>query len=1275
MEVQTEAPSEAGGGGVLTELQVNNTNTNATQSGDSNPTSDTQSECKELPVTVALLVRPLVGNELVDGCRSCVFPHVTEPSVSLVSEHKFTYDHVFHGPGPSEKSVFDTCVEPLVTGLTSGYNCTVLAYGQTGSGKTHCMGTACDDCGVYGDSEIVSPDSYIGVIPRVMRSLFENIGNLHSTQSVSLKVGFIEIHKEEIRDLLRVKNVVSLRDAPGGSGGVVMVGAREKPVSTYAEMAKALRDGSETRATAATGMNNHSSRSHAIFTIHVTVTTASDEGTPGGANVMHSKMHLVDLAGSERAKRTKAEGARLKEGIQINKGLLALGNVISALGDDKRRDQRGNVGHIPYRDSKLTRLLQDSLGGNSRTVMVACISPADANLDETLNTLKYANRARNIMNTPTVSFDGNSQNAAAQVAKLRRALTAARSEIAHLKLIGSSVSGSLGSGGAFSNLGGLGGDADTSQKLEAMEARAMIAEAEASRLRADLKSAEENVNAAAERELSASVQRDVLAMKLQDAGVSVDSDDGGTNVVRSYLSTIQALRNEQSRLKNQLKAIQDGRVDPYAEDPAASYDPEDELEETLDEPQELVDIDEEEPLEEDAEGDDLHLELASVERTLHAKEARMRAMASQAAEMQAEVDAAIAAGAGCTTAATPGGTPASHDVELVREKYGRLLKSLETEKLTIAAERDTLLAALSSAARNGADARKAAEVKTCGRLLELEQRLKDVTKLAAKHKDAARLREKSDLAAKALTVDIQRLRAARVELVRRMERATKKGIATQREFERALQQAKKEGRKYALAAQKAQSAVEHQAAVLRRKTEEASNAREQLRALQAAAKANRRRHVEKPGRGESSSTTAPIAVRAELTVASAAPVVTAAVTTDVALSSKAGPGTGLGLNARKQWIENEIVSSVERAELRLALEDALARRVALGRRYSTLSEKSPSKAHVSFFVAADACDSFVDDEIVSDEMSAVTTQIAALQERLYRSEEREETKGGMKRWTRVRSLGEARSLLTILFNAAAAARRKVGGVNDVISPVETTAKTKSAEVMTTSTSATVPASTDTPAPLAIAPNSAALVAPAAPLLRTPSVVAEADAVLRALKKHEPKREKRKKVTKPVRPAWQDVGPSTLLGTVEVGKEKRRAKSPTGEGGEFPARSETDSQSQSQSSPATSSSASNSQSDSQDSEVSSASLSETTPVKKSTSELISTWELISASRDARQRTEGLLDGSAARLKENARSPLVDIANADAPADEIRKRIDLSFGTRESVGADRVDCIPG
>lgn len=213
---------------------------------------------------------------------------------------------------------------------------------------------------------------------------------------------------------------INIREEKNGS--IAVYGLHEEKVDNYEELASCLDRGSNSRTTSATLMNNNSSRSHAIFTISIEQHQIDDldqnvdqsdgqdqqvgDGgaqAPGASEFMVAKFHFVDLAGSERVKKTGAEGATLKEGININKSLLVLGNVISAL------SEVGKKGHfVPYRDSKLTRILQDSLGGNSRTSMIACCSPAESNFDETLNTLNYASRARKIKNKPKVNRDPNS---------------------------------------------------------------------------------------------------------------------------------------------------------------------------------------------------------------------------------------------------------------------------------------------------------------------------------------------------------------------------------------------------------------------------------------------------------------------------------------------------------------------------------------------------------------------------------------------------------------------------------------------------------------------------------------------------------------------------------------------------------------------------------------------------------------------------------------------------------------------------------------------------
>ncbi|XP_010342895.3 chromosome-associated kinesin KIF4B [Saimiri boliviensis] len=342
-------------------------------------------EVKGIPVRVALRCRPLVPKEISEGCQMCLSFVAGEPQVVVGTDKSFTYDFVFD-PSTEQEELFNTAVAPLVKGVFKGYNATVLAYGQTGSGKTYSMG------GAYTTEQ--ENDPTVGVIPRVIQLLFKEIDK-KSDFEFTLKVSYLEIYNEEILDLLcpsREKAQINIREDP--KEGIKIVGLTEKTVLVALDTVSCLEQGNNSRTVASTAMNSQSSRSHAIFTISIEQRKKSDRNSS-----FRSKLHLVDLAGSERQKKTKAEGDRLKEGININRGLLCLGNVISALGDDKKG------GFVSYRDSKLTRLLQDSLGGNSHTLMIACVSPADSNLEETLNTLRYADRARKIKNKPIVNID------------------------------------------------------------------------------------------------------------------------------------------------------------------------------------------------------------------------------------------------------------------------------------------------------------------------------------------------------------------------------------------------------------------------------------------------------------------------------------------------------------------------------------------------------------------------------------------------------------------------------------------------------------------------------------------------------------------------------------------------------------------------------------------------------------------------------------------------------------------------------------------------------
>ncbi|XP_009151578.2 kinesin-like protein KIN-4A isoform X1 [Brassica rapa] len=386
-------------------------------------------ESDDCSVKVAVHIRPLIGDERLQGCKDCVTVVSGKPQVQIGS-HSFTFDHVYGSTCSPSTEMYQECAAPLVDGLFQGYNATVLAYGQTGSGKTYTMGTGCGD-----------NSTQTGIVPQVMNALFTKIETLKDHIEFQIHVSFIEIHKEEVQDLLDPSTInksdTKVAHVPGkppiqiresSNGVITLAGSTEVSVSTLKEMAACLDQGSVSRATGSTNMNNQSSRSHAIFTISVEQMRKVNNNTDSSENgslkeeYLCAKLHLVDLAGSERAKRTGSDGMRFKEGVHINKGLLALGNVISALGDEKKRKDGA---HVPYRDSKLTRLLQDSLGGNSRTVMIACISPADINAEETLNTLKYANRARNIRNKPVVNRDPVSS----EMLKMRQQLEYLQAEL------------------------------------------------------------------------------------------------------------------------------------------------------------------------------------------------------------------------------------------------------------------------------------------------------------------------------------------------------------------------------------------------------------------------------------------------------------------------------------------------------------------------------------------------------------------------------------------------------------------------------------------------------------------------------------------------------------------------------------------------------------------------------------------------------------------------------------------------------------------------------
>ncbi|XP_061055274.1 kinesin-like protein KIF27 isoform X3 [Eubalaena glacialis] len=352
---------------------------------------------EELPVKVAVRIRPLLCKEVLHNHQACVRVIPNTQQVIIGRDRVFTFDFVF-GKNSTQDEVYNTCIKPLVLSLIEGYNATVFAYGQTGSGKTYTIGGGHVASVVEGQK---------GIIPHAIQEIFQNISENISIDS-KVKVSYIEVYKEDLRDLLELEtSMKDLHIREDEKGNTVIVGAKECQVESADEVMSLLEMGNAARHTGTTQMNEHSSRSHAIFTINLRQVMKNKEAAEDGSWYSHqdivSKFHFVDLAGSERVTKTGNTGERFKESIQINSGLLALGNVISALGDPRRKSS-----HIPYRDAKITRLLKDSLGGSAKTVMITCVSPSSSDFDESLNSLKYANRARNIRNKPTLNFSPES---------------------------------------------------------------------------------------------------------------------------------------------------------------------------------------------------------------------------------------------------------------------------------------------------------------------------------------------------------------------------------------------------------------------------------------------------------------------------------------------------------------------------------------------------------------------------------------------------------------------------------------------------------------------------------------------------------------------------------------------------------------------------------------------------------------------------------------------------------------------------------------------------
>ncbi|XP_016481104.1 kinesin-like protein KIN-4C [Nicotiana tabacum] len=726
-------------------------------------------------VRVAVNIRPLVTSELLIGCTDCVTVIPGESQVQIGS-HAFTFDYVFGSGGYPSSRIYDECVLPLVDALFHGFNGTVLAYGQTGSGKTYTMGT-----------NFNGEEQTAGVIPNVMNTIFSKVEVMKESTELLIRVSFIEIFKEEVFDLLDGPARVPIQIRETVHGGITLAGVTEAVVRTKEEMASFLMRGSVSRATGSTKMNSQSSRSHAIFTITLEQKRmANCSMNDDGDDILCAKLHLVDLAGSERAKRTGADEMRLREGIHINRGLLALGNVISALGDEKKRKEGA---HIPYRDSKLTRLLQDSLGGNSKTVMIACVSPADSNAEETLNTLKYANRARNIQNKAIVNRDPM----AAQMQRMRSQIEQLQAELLYVR-----------------------GDCGAPlEELQILKDKISLLEASNVELRKELKERRISCEHLAKCAVDAQVERDRLILKIESAKNGrpwneIDHSDQDLDLVKKYVTKIQQLEAELLHLQSSSSSKHGEPVDYLGLDYAELLS-----KDSCSEDSDIKSVDtsgeaevEEKELEHSSLQEKLDMELKELDQKLEQKEAEMKRFTAI-------------------------------DTSVLKEHYEKKVHELEKEKSVLQKEIEALQRNLSNTSSNSDESAQKLKQDYLQKLNLLEAQVAELKKKQDAQSQLLRQKQKSDDAAKRLQDEIHRIKSQKVQLQQKIKQESEQFRLWKASREKEVLQLKKEGRRNEYEMHKLMALNQRQKMVLQRKTEEAAMASKRLKELLESRKTSR----------------------------------------------------------------------------------------------------------------------------------------------------------------------------------------------------------------------------------------------------------------------------------------------------------------------------------------------------------------------------------------------------------------------------------------------------
>uniref|UniRef100_A0A182P0F1 Kinesin motor domain-containing protein n=1 Tax=Anopheles epiroticus TaxID=199890 RepID=A0A182P0F1_9DIPT len=767
-------------------------------------------------------------------CRVCTQVTPGEPQVLLGSDKAFTFDYVFD-MSTTQVSVYNNCIEKLVDGALQGYNATVLAYGQTGSGKTYTMGTG---------FERALPEAQEGIIPRAVRHLFEGIARLQQNPydedgtylgSVTFSVAaqFMELYNEEIIDLLDPYNKGArvFKIFEDATGGISVAGATIKPLAGPQEALNCLQQGALARTTASTQMNEQSSRSHALFTILIRrqrVMTAEQCGNADGdTETLTSKFHFVDLAGSERLKRTGATGERAREGISINCGLLALGNVISALGDKTKK-----VSHVPYRDSKLTRLLQDSLGGNSQTIMIACVSPSDRDFMETLNTLKYANRARNIKNKVQINQDQSSRT----ISLLRREIANLQLEILEYKQGKRSI------------------DADGNIAISDVSLENEMLSQDNKRLQQRVKAMQETINALTEKNAALQAQQTMASLNKSSAaggdgsadaanttngsvpaGTAGGNDSAMQELIVGYISEIEKLKAkliESEQMFQQFKKAKSSqsklgiKTFPFIENPETvinmlKQDMEKERESLMSRSlpgleHESNGLAQNSDSDSDTESDDkaevLRAEMSDVNSDIELKERLIEQLEESQQRLQ-----------------------------IMRQQYEKQLNLMKEKISNTERERDEVLATIGNGGANapnhkGQNSSNETAIKRVKedyerKLNEMKRQLNQFQATNKEHLRLQRNMQAQDVKIKTLRGELQELRQVRTRLMKKIQEESNRHKEMESRKTREIAQLRKETRKHKnmIKSLQAQGAAKDQ--VLKRKTEEVFNLRKSQRGI------------------------------------------------------------------------------------------------------------------------------------------------------------------------------------------------------------------------------------------------------------------------------------------------------------------------------------------------------------------------------------------------------------------------------------------------------------